>query len=82
MNSSLIDCSGTPLGICFLVLAQIVQFILIRTCLFFLYFVYTVKSNGIKFGRRSKELSLDGGINFLFPFRDKQSNATNFVIFM
>lgn len=82
-SSSLIDSSGTPLGVCFLVPAQIVQIILISSHLFSLCFVYTVQSNGIKFCRKSKELSLDGGMNFLFfSFRDKQSDASNFVIFM
>lgn len=33
-SSSLIDSSGAPLGVCFLVLDQIVQFILISSCLF------------------------------------------------
>lgn len=65
-SSSLIDSSGTPLGVYFLVLAQIVQLTLISSCLFFMCFVYTVKSNGIKFSRKSEELSLDGGMNFLF----------------
>lgn len=33
-SSSLIDSSGTPLGVCFLVLAQAVQIVLISSCLF------------------------------------------------
>lgn len=33
-SSSLIDSSGTPLGVCFLVLAQAFQIVLISSCLF------------------------------------------------
>lgn len=70
-SSSLIDSSGTPLGVCFLVLAQAVQIVLISSCLFSCVLctqskLMKKKTTNKQTCRKSEELSLDGGMNFLF----------------